>query len=600
LDGWGVSLRLYGKDLSLLDGVDFGVQQPGVSEGRLPDGGSGLVSFPATSTPGEGNYLPLSGVVINEVLSHTDPPLEDAIELRNLTAQPIDLGGWWLSDDPGTLQKYQIPSPTLLPANGFVVIYEIQFTNRELAAIPFALSSKGDEVVLSAAAQNVLTGYRTHVKFGAADNAVSFGRYVTSDHREEFVAMSARTFGADDPGTVEEFRTGTGTPNAYPLVGPVVISEIMYHPPDLGTNDNTRDEFIELRNITTTPVALFDGTNGWHLRDAVDFDFPIGTIIQPGDYLLVVGFDPVNNPAALAAFRSAYLLDPGVRLLGPWSGRLANDSEDLELRRPGEPDTNDVPYLLVERVRYRDTAPWPVEADGTGYSLQRLTDNEFANDPVNWVAAAPTPGPQAAPVDSDGDGLPDAWESLHGLDPFNPNDAALDSDGDGLTNLQEYRLGTDPRDPASGLRLHIAVAPDGTNVVLSFAAAAEVGYGLEYAEALGAAWQPLQDFAAASMNRLVYYPVPATPPRRFYRLRVQSGASQGALQFNSVECLAGNQVRLTFTAPANQSCTVLFTPTLPGSFSSAVTNYPAAPTNRVIQIEIPTTGASGFFRLRSP
>src|SRR4029079_11015318 len=102
------------------------------------------------------------------------------------------------------------------------------------------------------------------VDFGAAANGESFGRYLTSDGRSEFVAMSARTFGVDDPGSVEEFRTATGRTNAYPRVGPAVITEGMYHPPDLGTNDNTRDEFIELRNITTAPVALFDGTNGWH------------------------------------------------------------------------------------------------------------------------------------------------------------------------------------------------------------------------------------------------------------------------------------------------------------------------------------------------
>jgi hypothetical protein len=52
----------------------------------LPDGLSSVVSFVETPTPGDSNFLPLPNVVVNEVLTHTDPPLEDAIELRNVTA----------------------------------------------------------------------------------------------------------------------------------------------------------------------------------------------------------------------------------------------------------------------------------------------------------------------------------------------------------------------------------------------------------------------------------------------------------------------------------------------------------------------------------
>jgi hypothetical protein len=46
-------------------------------------------------------------------------------------------------------------------------------------------------------------------------------------------------------------------------------------------------------------------------------------------------------------------------------------------------------------------------------------------------------------ADSDGDGMPDDWETQYGLNPA-LNDAGLDTDGDGLTNLQEYQYGTDP------------------------------------------------------------------------------------------------------------------------------------------------------------
>ena len=49
--------------------------------------------------------------------------------------------------------------------------------------------------------------------------------------------------------------------------------------------------------------------------------------------------------------------------------------------------------------------------------------------------------------DTDGDGIPDSWETTYGLNPNNPSDAGLDPDHDGLTNLQEYQAGTNPNNP---------------------------------------------------------------------------------------------------------------------------------------------------------
>lgn len=63
----------------------------------------------------------------------------------------------------------------------------------------------------------------------------------------------------------------------------------------------------------------------------------------------------------------------------------------------------------------------------------------FSFDLSTWGAVEIDPT-----LDSDDDGMPDWWEILHGLDPFDPSDAHEDLDGDGLTNLEEYLLGTDP------------------------------------------------------------------------------------------------------------------------------------------------------------
>src|SRR5437773_830175 len=51
--------------------------------------------------------------------------------------------------------------------------------------------------------------------------------------------------------------------------------------------------------------------------------------------------------------------------------------------------------------------------------------------------------------DSDGDGMPDAWEVTDGLNP-NLNDANSDLDGDGTSNVKEFQRGTDPSDFYNG------------------------------------------------------------------------------------------------------------------------------------------------------
>src|SRR5262249_43880015 len=154
------------------------------------------------------------------------------------------------------------------------------------------------------------------------------------------------------------------------------------------------------QNITGNPAPLYDTaypSNTWHLRDAVDYDFPTGVTLPAGGFLLVVSFDPIADAATAAAFRARNSVPAGLPLYGPWQHSLDNDSANVELRRPDAPTTNGVPYILVERIKYSDRAPWPPAADGFGLTLQRLVPSSYGNEPTNWIAVAPSPGSNYVP-----------------------------------------------------------------------------------------------------------------------------------------------------------------------------------------------------------
>jgi hypothetical protein len=326
-------------------------------------------------------------LIITEALTHTDLPDLDFIEIHNPTDTEVSLNGWWLSDDPLT-PKYAIPANHTIPAGGYRVYTENDFNANPTNANSFTLRSSGDEAYLfTATPTGQPSGYQHGFSFGAALNGISFGRIVNSENRELFTSQSIPT---------------PGQPNASPKIGPIIISEFHYHPSDIITNgsawNNPEDEFVELLNITTSPIPLYDPenpSNTWQLRDAVRFSFPTNTTLNPNEHILITSFHPTNSTAA-NTFRSKFNVPPQTRLFGPFSGELSNSGEPLELIQPDLVRfyvTNEVTTeVLIDRARYRDHAPWPAGADGFSFSLQRTSTNTLGDEPLSWIAATPTPG----------------------------------------------------------------------------------------------------------------------------------------------------------------------------------------------------------------
>ena len=375
LSSGGESLILTATNgVTKVHSVTFGAQAADVSQGALPDGGSTIVSFAVSASSEKPDWLP-APVVINEVLANPADGAQDSIELYNPTASAVAIGGWWLSDDFRSPKKYQIVAGTSLAAGGYLVLTATDFG---AGTIPFALGSGGDEVCLSAVdGSGVLTGYRAQVSFDASAPGASFGR----------VAATGLENGRGGAEFWPQTAVTLGSANSTPVVTPVIVNEIMYHPVDgAGSADVTATEFIELHNPTNAAVDL----SGWHLKGDSDFSFPSGVSLAPSGYLLLVGFDPADS-TALASFRATYGLTAATAVYGPYSAKLANNTQAIEIARPVEID-GVTKYVNTDRIEYRDTAPWPTAPDGTGTSLQRLSRSTIGNDAANWASAAPTPG----------------------------------------------------------------------------------------------------------------------------------------------------------------------------------------------------------------
>ncbi len=326
------------------------------------------VSSVLGGSPGADDPVPnIPAIRVNEALTHTDLPQVDTVELYNPTDATVDIGGWFLTDEARDPRKYRIPGGTTIPAGGYLVLDETQFN---APGSGFSLSSHGEEIYLySGDANTNLTGYAHGFSFGAAARGVSFGRYVISTGEEQFPAQTTYTPGATNSG---------------PMIGPVVLTEIMYNPPPGG------DEFVEFKNISSNTLPLFHvsyPSNAWRI-DGLSFSFPSGAVLAPGELALAVSGNAT-------AFRNRYNVPVSIQIFS-FGGSLQDNGENIQLQRPDIPDGDFLPFITVDAVRYNDRNPWPRAADGDGPSLQKRSASIYGNDPIAWSAALPSPGVEFA------------------------------------------------------------------------------------------------------------------------------------------------------------------------------------------------------------
>lgn len=289
-----------------------------------------------------------AGVVINEILGHTDLPQLDTIELYNHGNSPVDIGGCILTDD-ATTNRFTIPQGTVLVPRGFLAFDETQ--------LGFRLNAAGESIYLF---NPNLTRVIDAVPFGPQENGVSSGRY--PDGTPEWRRLRTISLGAENT----PFR-----------VSDIVINEIMYAP----ISGNADDQFVELYNRTAAPIDV----SGWTLGDGVNFRFPRATTLPAGGYFVVAR----NRDRLLSQYRS---LAPGV-VFGNFSGSLSGRGERLALAMPdlivstnsiGLSETNRID-IEVDQVTYGTGGAWGQWSDGGGSSLELIDSNSDHLHPSNWA-----------------------------------------------------------------------------------------------------------------------------------------------------------------------------------------------------------------------
>lgn len=138
----------------------------------------------------------------------------------------------------------------------------------------------------------------------------------------------------------------------------LVITEIMYNPPESGTDTL---EFIEIYNNGTNPVNL--------RNFIIKYGTATHTINQ--DYILLPGSYFLYATRATAA-SNFY----GVPFYQGATTGLSNSGTTIKIF---DPQNN-----LIDSVKYLTTSPWPTQANGGGYSLSLCDPNADNNDPSNW------------------------------------------------------------------------------------------------------------------------------------------------------------------------------------------------------------------------
>ncbi len=94
-------------------------------------------------------------LVINEIqpsntttATDQDGEYDDWIELYNLSADPVDISGFFMSDNVDNLTRWRIPEGTTIGGNGYLIVWADGDISQTGLHADFKLSGSGEELYL--------------------------------------------------------------------------------------------------------------------------------------------------------------------------------------------------------------------------------------------------------------------------------------------------------------------------------------------------------------------------------------------------------------------------------------------------------------------
>lgn len=313
-------------------------------------------------------------ITISEINYNNDPTRNSGnwFELHNFGYEARDISGYTVSFLHNVI-NYKLPLNTIIPPNAYLVIiddvdkFHSQFPdiNNIVGPTGMKLSNISDTIYLKNISGDVIltAGYSDKKPWPQCVDG--YGRSLENSYEQDLSYLNL------PEGWFNGCMGGSPGKAYSPCIEDVVFNEINYHSPlskDAG-------DWVELINASSQTIDL----SNWRFRDSqndTSFVIPQGTQISPDSFLVIYSdWDLFNS------------VHPGVNnLIGPFPFGLSSKGEIIRLF-----DQNDRLYLSMF---YNNANPWPVEADGSGSTLELILPGTDLNKGLNWEASCAygTPG----------------------------------------------------------------------------------------------------------------------------------------------------------------------------------------------------------------